>query len=187
MIELVLVRHAKSDWGDPGLPDHERPLNARGTANAPTMARRLADTGITVDRIVSSTAVRARTTAAAFGAALGCEVELEPHLYDSSAKTLLEAAVAAGAGGGADGTGGTGGTGGQGAPDVSGGAGGRVSPRTIMLVAHNPGITDLASRLSAGGIAHMPTCAVARFVWSTDEWCEAATRRPDSWGLDTVR
>ena len=70
MVELVLVRHAKSDWGDPGLPDHERPLNARGTANAPMMARRLADTGITVDRIVSSTAVRARTTAAAFGAAL---------------------------------------------------------------------------------------------------------------------
>jgi len=160
MVELVLVRHAKSDWGDPGLPDHERPLNARGTANAPVMARRLADTGITVDRIVSSTAVRARTTAAAFGAALGCEVELEPHLYDSSANTLLEAAVAAGT---------------------------EARAHTIMLVAHNPGITDLASRLSAGGIEHMPTCAVARFVWATDDWNEAVTRSPDSWSLDTVR
>lgn len=160
MVELVLVRHAKSDWGDPGLPDHERPLNARGTANAPMMARRLADTGITVDRIVSSTAVRARTTAAAFGAALGCEVELEPHLYDSSANTLLEAAVAAGT---------------------------EARAHTIMLVAHNPGITDLASRLSAGGIEHMPTCAVARFVWATDDWNEAVTRSPDSWSLDTVR
>ena len=160
MVELVLVRHAKSDWGDPGLPDHERPLNARGTANAPMMARRLADTGITVDRIVSSTAVRARTTAAAFGAALGCEVELEPHLYDSSANTLLEAAVAAGT---------------------------EARAHTIMLVAHNPGITDLASRLSAGGIEHMPTCAVARFVWATDDWREAVTRSPDSWSLDTVR
>ena len=160
MVELVLVRHAKSDWGDPGLPDHERPLNARGAANAPMMARRLADTGITVDRIVSSTAVRARTTAAAFGAALGCEVELEPHLYDSSANTLLEAAVAAGT---------------------------EARAHTIMLVAHNPGITDLASRLSTGGIEHMPTCAVARFVWATDDWNEAVTRSPDSWSLDTVR
>lgn len=184
MVEFIVVRHAKSDWGDPGLPDHERPLNARGTANAPMMARRLADTGITVDRIVSSTAVRARTTAAAFGAALGCEVELTPHLYDSSANTLLESAVAAGTGSDADGVGGVGG---QGAPGVAGGAGGRVSPRTILLVAHNPGITDLAHRLSAGGIDHMPTCAVARFVWSTDQWREAATRRPDSWSLDTVR
>lgn len=160
MVELVLVRHAKSDWGDPGLPDHERPLNARGTANAPMMARRLVDTGIAVDRIVSSTAVRARTTAAAFGAALGCEVELAPHLYDSSANTLLEAAVAAGTAGRA---------------------------HTIMLVAHNPGITDLASRLSTGGIDHMPTCAVVRFGWATDDWREAATRSPDSWSLDTVR
>ena len=97
---------------------------------------------------------------AAFGAALGCEVELEPHLYDSSANTLLEAAVAAGT---------------------------EARAHTIMLVAHNPGITDLASRLSAGGIEHMPTCAVARFVWATDDWREAVTRSPDSWSLDTVR
>ena len=160
MVEFILVRHAKSDWGDPGLPDHERPLNARGAANAPMMARRLADTGITMDRIVSSTAVRARTTAAAFGAALACEVELTPHLYDSSANTLLEAAVATGT---------------------------EARAHTIMLVAHNPGITDLASRLSTGGIEHMPTCAVARFVWATDDWNEAVTRSPDSWSLDTVR
>ncbi|MGK0715592.1 SixA phosphatase family protein [Leucobacter sp. W1153] len=181
MVELVLVRHAKSDWGDPGLPDHERPLNARGAANAPMMARRLANTGFTVNRIVSSTAVRARTTAAAFGAALGCEVELAPHLYDSSAETLLGAAVATGAGSGA------GRAGDQDAPAVAEVTGGQVRPRAIMLVAHNPGITDLASRLSTGGIDHMPTCAVARFVWATDEWNEAATRSPNAWSLDTVR
>ncbi|RZI88087.1 MAG: phosphohistidine phosphatase, partial [Microbacterium sp.] len=42
MTTLVLVRHAKSDWGDPGLDDHDRPLNDRGLRDAPAVAARLA-------------------------------------------------------------------------------------------------------------------------------------------------
>ena len=41
-LTLALVRHAKSDWGDPSLDDHDRPLNERGFRDAPAMARRLA-------------------------------------------------------------------------------------------------------------------------------------------------
>lgn len=156
MIELVLVRHAKSDWGDPGLDDHERPLNGRGERDAPAMAERLAQTGVKVERIVSSTAVRARTTAGAFGAALGGEVELDPELYAAPGSTLLAKAVEAGA-------------------------------RTVMVVAHNPGISDLAARLSGGGIEHMPTCAVARFEWDAGSWDEVGSQVADRWGLDTPR
>ena len=43
MKTLLLARHAKSDWGMPGLSDHDRPLNGRGRRDAPAMARRLAD------------------------------------------------------------------------------------------------------------------------------------------------
>ncbi|MEZ5085116.1 MAG: histidine phosphatase family protein [Tessaracoccus sp.] len=81
MITLILVRHAKSDWSNPMLSDHDRPLNARGTRNAPMMAKRLADTGVDVQRILSSTALRARSTAAAFSAELGVPVELDEDLY----------------------------------------------------------------------------------------------------------
>jgi len=60
MKTLYLVRHAKSDWGDPLLDDHDRPLNERGLRDAPAMGHRLAERGVRPDRIVTSTAVRAR-------------------------------------------------------------------------------------------------------------------------------
>lgn len=156
MRQLILTRHAKSDWGDPTVADHDRPLNDRGRRDAPVMARRLAESGTVIERIISSTALRARTTAAAFGKALELEVELDHELYLASGHTLLQKAVEAEA-------------------------------ASIMLVAHNPGITDLAWSLSEGGIEHMPTCAVARFVWRTDDWNEAAARPADEWSLETPR
>ncbi|MFV0434863.1 MAG: SixA phosphatase family protein [Leucobacter sp.] len=160
MRELTLVRHAKSDWGNPGLTDHDRPLNHRGERNAPMMARRLAASGAEVQRILASTAVRARTTAEVFGAALGVPVELDEELYLASASTLLTKAAEAGSESG--------------------------SP-SVMVVAHDPGISGLASYLSEGGIDHMPTCAVARFLWRDGSWSEAIDRPADSWALDTPR
>lgn len=156
MIELTLTRHAKSDWGDPGVEDHERPLNARGRRDAPVMARRFAESGGRVQRLISSSAVRARSTAAVFGAELGVEVELDDALYLAPASRLLATAAETGA-------------------------------DAVMLVAHDPGITELAALLSRGGISHMPTCAVARFTWQLDSWSDAVSHVADSWRLDTPR
>ena len=55
----------------------------------PRMARRLAETGLPPDVILSSTALRARTTAEAFGAELGVAVDLDPELYGAPARTIL--------------------------------------------------------------------------------------------------
>lgn len=156
VIQLILVRHAKSDWGNPGLADHDRPLNQRGRANAPTMAERLLAAGVTVDQIYSSTAVRARTTAEVFGDALSVRVQLDPGMYLASGSALLAKAAEAGA-------------------------------RSVMLVAHDPGITDLAALLSDGGIEHMPTCAVARFEWDAESWVGVGAHSADEWSLSTVR
>ncbi|MGE4062974.1 MAG: histidine phosphatase family protein [Rhodospirillaceae bacterium] len=57
-----LLRHAKSDWGDPALNDHERPLNKRGIKAAKAMARRLAAENFEIDAVFCSTAKRARET-----------------------------------------------------------------------------------------------------------------------------
>ena len=149
MTSLALVRHAKSDWGDPSLDDHDRPLNDRGRRDAPLMARRLADSGFAIDAILSSTALRARTTAAYFGKAFGLDVRLDEELYGAPASVLLQAAEGSG-----------------------------VS--SVMIVAHDPGMSVLAGRLS-GEIEHMPTCAVATFRWDTDDWAVATTLDPDSW------
>ena len=94
MKTLLLARHAKSDWGDPLLADHDRTLNPRGTRDAPEMAGRLRDEGIRLEHIVSSTAMRARRTADEYAAAFHLEVADEPLLYATSARSIL--AIAAG-------------------------------------------------------------------------------------------
>lgn len=60
-MRLILLRHAKSDWGDPGLSDKERPLNARGRADAPKIGAWLAQHA-RPDHILVSTAQRTRET-----------------------------------------------------------------------------------------------------------------------------
>lgn len=156
MIRLVLVRHAKSDWGDPSLDDHDRPLNNRGRRDAPVMAGRLASTGFVPDAILSSTALRARTTAAVFGEEFGVDVRLDGGLYLAPAGVLLRAAATAG------------------------------NP-SVIVVAHDPGITVLAAQLSGGVIPHMPTCAVASFTWNTDDWDVATALEADSTEFMTPR
>ncbi|TDN92274.1 histidine phosphatase family protein [Microbacterium sp. BK668] len=156
MTRLVLVRHAKSDWGDASLDDHDRPLNDRGLRDAPRMAARLAGTGFRADAILSSTALRASTTAGFFGQALGVPVERQERLYGAPASLLLRAGAERGVG-------------------------------SVVVVAHDPGMTVLAGQLSDGGIGHMPTCAVATFVWDEDDWEVATAVDPESWTLDTPR
>lgn len=154
MTKLVLVRHAKSDWGDPDLDDHDRPLNHRGRRDAPRMAARLAETGFRADAILSSTAARAAATAEHFGEALGVAVELQEDLYGAPGSALLRAAAER-----------------------------RVE--SIVVVAHDPGMSMLAGALSDGAIGHMPTCAVALFTWDEDDWDVATSVDPRSWTLDT--
>ena len=156
MIRLVLVRHAKSDWGNPGLDDHDRPLNDRGIRDAPRMARALAETGFRPEVILSSTALRARTTAEAFAAEFDVAVDLDPDLYGAPGRTLLASAAAS-------------------------------SARQVIVVAHDPGMTDLAEQLSGGGIGHMPTCAVATFTWDQDDWDVLDAVDPVDWTFDSPR
>ncbi len=74
MKQLTLIRHAKSSWSDLSRGDFDRPLNARGLRDAPRMGAHLKEAGLApVDRIVSSPALRARTTAECIAEALGVD------------------------------------------------------------------------------------------------------------------
>lgn len=138
MVTLILVRHAKSDWGTGTHPDHERPLNDRGRRDAPRMAAALAATGLRPTRLISSTAVRARTTAESFASALGVALETADELYGASPGALWSAAASTGA-------------------------------PSVLIVAHDPGLSELASDLS-GREVMMPTCAVATFHIPGEDW-----------------
>jgi phosphohistidine phosphatase len=62
MLTLSLLRHAKSSWKNPTIPDHDRPLNARGKADAPLMGKAMAKHGLVPDLVLCSTARRTRDT-----------------------------------------------------------------------------------------------------------------------------
>jgi phosphohistidine phosphatase len=147
MKRLLILRHAKSDRSDPSLTDHDRPLAPRGEVDAPRMGAALAALGIAPDRILTSTAVRARDTARLVATALGYDAPLretrEAYAADSTMLLRLICAEAEDA-------------------------------ETLLLVGHNPGMEELASLLVAGeGIEtgiRMPTAALACLTIDTDDW-----------------
>lgn len=141
---LTLLRHAKSSWDDDALPDHDRPLAARGLDDAPRMGLRLAARGLEPDLILSSTAARARQTAELVLAGLGGTAELrsDPRIYLASPGELL--AVIAGVG-----------------DDI----------RELMLVGHNPGMTELVRMIVPGlGLANLPTAGAVAVDCETSRW-----------------
>lgn len=91
MPELLVMRHAKSAW-DTGEPDHRRPLAPRGERDRMTMARWLVANDLGPERVVSSSAVRARATARyvvdTFGLDAG-SVEFDDDLYHAGFRQWL--------------------------------------------------------------------------------------------------
>jgi phosphohistidine phosphatase len=116
---LVVLRHAKSAW--PAVPDHRRPLAARGRRDAPAVGRALRDGGYLPDRVLCSTAERTRQTWDLVAGELGAAppVEWDDRIYDASVDGLLAVLR-----------------------DVPDGVG------TVLLVGHNPGVQELTLALA---------------------------------------
>jgi len=92
VVELLIMRHAKSDWSV-GAPDFQRPLNDRGVRAADTMAEWLLDNELCPSRILSSSAERARSTAMAvmYGCAVDRRhVDFEDRLYHATATVWID-------------------------------------------------------------------------------------------------
>lgn len=159
MKTLLIVRHAKSDWGHAGLADHDRPLNDRGRRDAPRMGRRLAERGAVPDVVRSSTALRARTTADVFAEELGVEasVELDETMYATSVAHLLEVIDAL--------------------DDATG---------IVMLVGHNPEFSALVRRLT-GDDVELPTCTVAEVRVPVERWADASGAAGELVRVDTPK
>ncbi len=144
MLQLTLIRHAKSSWGDPGLSDFDRPLNKRGFRDAPKIGEILKEKLAPIDQFISSPATRAITTSILFAEMLGypeANIKQEQPLYNASLQALLtlihELDHAA---------------------------------KHCVLVAHNPGLSQLADYLESGRTGDLPTCAVVSFTFDLDDW-----------------
>lgn len=140
MKKLFIVRHAKSDQSFFG-NDFERPLNERGKADAPMMAKRLLEKKIKIDALVSSPAVRAKRTAELFAENLKLpkeEIIFISALYHAAPEAFYEVITAL--------------------PD---------SLNSVAVFSHNPGITYFVNSLNTKiQVDNMPTCAV--FAVETD-------------------
>lgn len=144
MKTLTIVRHAKSSWHEPVLSDRERPLNKRGQRDAPRMGKRIADAGIRPSLIISSPATRAWTTAQIIAEELSYPVEFlqrENSLYLASLNDILDVIVAQD-------------------DDFN----------SLMVVGHNPGLTNMVNFLSPGITANLPTAGVVSVTIDQDDW-----------------
>jgi len=147
MLRLTLVRHAKTQPAAAGQEDWDRALEARGQHDAPEMARRLKGEHGKPDRIISSPAVRAITTANIMARVLGvaaAKITQDERIYLASPKMIMEVIRESG--------------------DAS---------RHLMIVGHNPGITEFADKISAErSLDNMPTCAFYSLEFEIDHWSE---------------
>ncbi|WP_158884471.1 SixA phosphatase family protein [Amycolatopsis anabasis] len=154
---LVLLRHAKSAWPD-GVPDFERPLNDRGRRDAPAAGRWLRENLPGLDLVLCSTAVRARQTWDLVAGELGHapEVRHDDRLYAAATTTLLTVAR-----------------------ELPG------SARTVLIIAHNPGLEDLVSVLTNTD-GQLKTSSIAVLTGSGD-WSATAPGRATLTAFTTPR
>lgn len=142
--QLLIVRHAKSDWGDIDLRDFDRPLNDRGFKSADTMGERLLSKGIKPDLIVSSPAVRAITTCKIITNKLGLEEKLiviDKSIYEARTDKLLAIVN-----------------------DLDN------KHHLVALFGHNNSVTDLTVYLSDADIFNIPTCGMVLIDFPFDDW-----------------
>jgi len=144
--QLLLVRHAKSDWGDFSLADFDRPLNERGKRDAPAMAQRLLDKKIEIDAFIASPAKRAKKTAGYFAEAYKVskdDILFHPELYGASEQVFFDVIAKT-----------------------------KNKFDSIAIFSHNPGITDFANRLTTARIDNIPTCGIFVVKIDCTDWAD---------------
>lgn len=140
---LFLLRHAKAITGEVNMPDQDRPLSDRGFKQASQLGEKLFKKGICFDIILSSPAIRAITTAQLLINRLdlkGSNILIDPRIYQADDQAIIEL--------------------------IS-----KFNKKYdhLLVIGHNPGLADLASRISGETVA-MPTCCLTRSVFEFKDW-----------------
>jgi phosphohistidine phosphatase len=142
MKKVILMRHAKSDWADASQTDHQRGLNNRGKRDAPFMAQRIIDNGIIPDLMLVSDAQRTRDTWELIKDKFpNCKTIYSNDLYLASPQTITK----------------------------------HIKKTdnlidTVLVLAHNPGITEAFYSLANVEIDNVPTAGVGCISFMTDDF-----------------
>jgi phosphohistidine phosphatase len=144
MKRLTLVRHAQAEDALAGQSDFERALTRKGSEDAAEMSRRLKQRKLAPQIILASTALRAQTTAEIFARTLRCSLNPDDRLYTAGPNDYFKIL--------------------QGCDD-------RYTD--VLLVAHNPTITEFADKIAADRpVEAMPTCSVATLQLPISRWAD---------------
>ncbi|QDT08152.1 SixA phosphatase family protein [Planctomycetes bacterium K23_9] len=141
-LKLILMRHAKSDWSDGSMSDHDRPLNQRGQRDTPRMAIWLAEQDCVPEGVLCSTAQRTRQTVQLLGDSWENDLPVSfcDSLYLGSPESIFQTICSEGG-----------------------------DAACLLVVAHNPGMSQLASAM-ANQALEMPTASVAVFEVDVESW-----------------
>ena len=163
MRRLMLLRHAKTESDAPSGRDQDRRLDERGRRDAAEIGSWIAHHPPFPDRVLVSTAVRAKETWELAWEAMkdrvdAPEVEFVPELYGADPGDLMETIRTA---------------------TIAG------NPKRLMLVGHNPGLHELALMLIGSGDKdsrkavedNLPTSGLAIFEFKIHDWADVAFRR----------
>jgi len=147
---LFLLRHAKAITGELLAPDQDRPLTERGLKEVNKLGGKLHKKDIHLDLIITSPAVRAITTAQIIANSLDMKRTnflIDPLVYGAEIAALLKL--------------------------ISG-----ISKRydDVMIVGHNPSLTDLASHLAGESIA-LSTCSLMKASFDFKDWSKVLTEK----------
>lgn len=140
------MRHAKSSWDFPELSDHDRPLNKRGRGDAPLMGQQLLSREVQFDLILTSTAVRALTTATLVAKEVDYDrdkIQALSDIYKADRRELIKII--------------------QHVPD---------DIDKLLVVGHNPIMSEVANKLSPEAIADVPTAGVVALRFNCDSWLD---------------
>jgi phosphohistidine phosphatase len=143
---LTLMRHANAQWKDPQISDFDRPLNRRGTSEAEAMSRRLIELKLIPTIVLTSSARRAQQTGDIVARELGVtarNLRTDEGLYLAPAADILRVIHTTG-------------------------------PRIphLLIVGHNPGITELANLLAPTAHVDLATAAMCSLTFDTRSWAD---------------
>ena len=132
MKKLYIIRHAKSSWKDLAADDFDRPLNKRGEKDAPFMGKILKKKGVKPDIIISSPALRAKTTAEVIAQEIGFKKPILyiEKIYEAEVEDLYDVVR-----------------------DID------EKYKTVFIIGHNPGLNMFVESL-VGFHENIPTCGI---------------------------
>ena len=146
MKKLYLLRHAKSSWKQPELSDLDRPLNKRGLLDAPLIGDLLNRKEVNPSYIISSPSLRTLTTIQLIADKINFpkqKVEITNDLYEASVLEIMNLIK-----------------------------GIHNDYSDVMIVGHNPGLTNLVNYLTDDYIENIPTCGIVCLQFNLEDWSD---------------